>query len=159
MAPTFEITVIDPQPAVAVRTQTTADKIGEEFGGRSQEIFAYLLEKGLEPSGPPFIRYHQYSPEVVDMEVGLPISRAGDPVEDPDPQMSFIDLPGGDAVVFVHEGPYDGLAEVYSSMHDWIHAQGMDDSDPPWEIYEVSPAETDDSSKLRTRVVWPVGKA
>jgi effector-binding domain-containing protein len=156
---TFEIATIDPQPAVAVRTQTTPDKIGEQFGGLVQEVFAYLLEKGIEPSGPPFCRYHDFSAERVDMEVGLPISRAGDPVVDPDPRMAFIDLPGGDAAVAVHQGSYEGLSGVYEALHDWIHAQGLSEGGAPWEIYEVSMNETDDPAALRTRVVWPVGKA
>jgi effector-binding domain-containing protein len=154
---TFEVTIIDPQPAVAVRTETTPDKIGEQFDGLAQEVFAYILEKGIEPSGPAFIRYFEFSPERVDMEVGLPISRAGDPIVDPDPRMSFVDLPGGDAVVAVHEGSYEGLAGVYEALHDWIHAQeGLEEGDAPWEVYEVSPADTDDPAALRTRVVWPV---
>jgi AraC family transcriptional regulator len=155
----FEMTTIDPQPAVAVRTQTTADRIGEEYAGLVQEVFAYLLEKGIEPSGPPYIRYHEFAPERVDMEVGLPISRAGDPIFDPDPRMSFVDLPGGEVAVAMHEGPYDGLAKVYESLHDWIHAQGRSEGTAPWEVYEVSPDDTDDPAALRTRVVWPVGDA
>ena len=66
------------------------------------------------------------------------------------------ELPGGRAARTVHRGPYPTLGDAYSSLHDWIHAQGHDEGDGPWESYVDNPAEVADLAQLRTEITWPV---
>ena len=56
----------------------------------------------------------------------------------------------------VHRGPYPTLGEAYSTLHDWIHAQGFDEGDGPWETYIDNPEEVADVAQLRTEITWPV---
>ena len=70
--------------------------------------------------------------------------------------MGGSELPGGQAAVLVHRGSYDTLSAAYDGLHDWIHAQGYDEGDGPWETYIDNPEEVTDVAQLRTQLTWPV---
>jgi hypothetical protein len=62
------------QPYVAVRAQVVIP-FGELLGGLWGEANAFLVDKGLAPSGPPFIRYLTTDMDKkLDIEVGFPVS-------------------------------------------------------------------------------------
>ena len=70
--------------------------------------------------------------------------------------MAAGELPGGPAAITVHLGSYDGLAQTYDRLRDWIHEQGRDEGPAPWESYVDDPTEVEDVSQLRTEVCWPL---
>jgi effector-binding domain-containing protein len=94
------------------------------------------------------------------MEIGIPVTRPIGNVPSLDDaregELGSSDLPGGEAAVTMHVGPYDGLTRTYERLHDWIHAQGRDEGPGPWESYLDDPAEVDDPAELRTEVTWPL---
>ena len=76
--------------------------------------------------------------------------------DSPETEVGASELPGGRAAQVIHRGPYPTLGEAYSSLHDWIHAQGYDEGDGPWETYIDNPEEVADVAQLRTEITWPV---
>jgi AraC family transcriptional regulator len=48
-------------------------------------------------------------------------------------------VPGGEAAVLVHVGPYETLGEAYQALAEWIGGHGYRVSGPPQEIYLTSP--------------------
>jgi effector-binding domain-containing protein len=75
-------------------------------------------------------------------------------VEPGEPGVSALRRAGGRRA---HRGPYAGLAEVYPRLHDWIHAQGHDEGQGPWDPYLDNPDEVDPAS-VRTEVICPVAE-
>jgi AraC family transcriptional regulator len=157
---TVELT---PQASVAVRLQQPVAEVnlGELFDIHLPNIADQIANLGGEPAGPPYGRYHQFGPESVDVEIGIPVAM---PVANLRPlaeceagEMGTSELPGGEAAVLVHRGPYDTLPGAYDTLHDWIHAQGRDEGAGPWESYIDDPSEVSDPSQLRTEVVWLLG--
>ena len=156
------IVELTPQPSVAVRMQQpmTELNLAALFDTHLPNIADQIANLGGTPAGPPYGRYHQFGPDQVDVEIGIPVAAPVAnlrPLAECEPgEMGSSELPGGEAAVLVHRGSYDGLSDAYDGLHDWIHAQGRDEGPGPWESYVDDPSEVSDPSQLRTEVVWPL---
>jgi effector-binding domain-containing protein len=157
------IVELTPQPSVAVRQQQPMAELNlsELFDTHLPNIADQIVNLGGTPAGAPYGRYHQFGPDQVDVEIGIPVAA---PVanlralaECETGEMGSSELPGGEAAVLVHRGSYDGLSGSYDQLHEWIHAQGRDEGPGPWESYVDDPSEVEDQSQLRTEVVWLLG--
>lgn len=154
-----EIRKLTPQPAAAVRLQAPTSELAGLFDEHLPNIAHRLGDMGVQPAGPPYARYHEYGPERVDVEIGIPVASPVPNVPalaDAVPgEMGAAELPGGDVAITVHRGSYDGLSATYDGLHDWIHGQGRDEGPAPWESYVDDPSEVD-TADLRTEVCWPL---
>jgi effector-binding domain-containing protein len=157
------IVELTPQPTVAVRLQQPMAELNlaELFDLHLPNIADEIANLGGTAAGAAYGRYHEFGPEQVDVEIGIPVAA---PVANLRPlseckagEMGTAELPGGPAAVTIHRGSYDGLSGTYDALHDWIHAHGHDEGRGPWESYVDDPAEVEDHSKLRTEIVWPLG--
>jgi effector-binding domain-containing protein len=160
---TAEIVELEAQPTAAVRIQQPMAKLdlGAAFGRSFPLVAERIVEAGGSIGGPSYGRYHQFGPDVVDVEIGFPVQAAPTglaPLGSVSPgDVGLSELPGGPVARAVHLGSYDGLPATYDALHDWIHAQpGYDDGAGPWESYVDMPDDMADPSKARTEVIWPL---
>ena len=155
-----ELRDVDPQPAVVVRVSAPTPSLGELFDLHLPNIADRIADLGGEPTGAPFARYHDYSAERVDVEIGIPVrapvANLRDVAEAEPGEVAAGQLPGGRVAVTVHRGDYEGLNATYGRLDEWIRSQGLTAGAGPWESYIDDPTEVQDVSQLRTEVVWPV---
>jgi effector-binding domain-containing protein len=164
-------TLVDPaivelqaQPTAAVRLQQPmgALDLSSAFDRFMPLVAAEIEANGGAIGGPPFGRYHRFGPDVVDVEIGFPVSTPPDlpPLASREPgEVGMSELPGGPIARAAHVGPYDGLSATYDALHDWIHTQpGFDDGAGPWESYVDDPGSATDAAGLRTELLWPLVK-
>ena len=151
---------LEPRPTVAVRIQSPmADlDVGALFDSHLPTIHNTVAAAG-QRGGPAYGRYHMFGPDLADIEIGVPTEapvsgldrlskvKAGD--------VGLSELPGGLTAVVVHRGPYVSLGEAYELFHDWIHEQGHDEGEGPWESYVDDPSNVPDPSQVRTEIYWP----
>ncbi len=152
MAYDVQLKEIEKRPTVVVRAETTPDRIGETYGELLLLVSAYLESKGVEPAGPPFGRFFDYTKEHVDMEAGFPLVSPLDGEERVQPG----ELAAGKVAVTWHVGPYTTLSKAYAAMSAWMAEQGLESAGASWEVYWTDLATEPNSSTWRTEIVWPV---
>jgi effector-binding domain-containing protein len=148
------------RPTIAVRVQGTANDIAALFSDNAPSVFAKVSVLGATLASPMFGRYHEFSPDLVDVEIGVGVGSAPDGLRrlaDCEPgEVGASELPGGEAAIATHLGPYNSLKDTYDRLHEWIHEQGREEGPGPWESYVDDPAVVRDHTLLRTEVVWPL---
>ena len=109
-----EIRELSPQPAVTEVAVTDEAGIPGVVDSGFPRLFGRLAEVGVEPAGPPFIRYLRTGEEL-EMELGIPVGPdAGQPAV----------LPGGRAAVLRYVGPFSGLRDACARLERWVAEQG-----------------------------------
>ncbi|MFC7217540.1 GyrI-like domain-containing protein [Streptomyces polyrhachis] len=112
------------RPYAALRRTVTPRSLGE-LADRIPEVLAWLAERGLEPAGPPFLRY-----ELIEAEKRL-VVEAGWPLAEPvagDAAPSGVragTLPAGRYVTLVHRGHPAELASVIRALLVWARERGL----------------------------------
>lgn len=158
--PPPEIRDLGPQPTVCVRVSEPTSRLGELFRELLPLVAERIADLGGEPAGPPYGRYHAYTDQHVDVEIGVPVvapvGNLPTAEEAPRGEMAAGELPGGRAAIIQHRGSYASLNQAYSRLEAWLHDRGEQPGAGPWESYVDDPAEVRDRSQLLTEVVWPL---
>jgi effector-binding domain-containing protein len=118
----------DALPYLAIRCEVTGD-IRAVVDRAFPQLFAWLGDHGVQPTGPPFIRFHEVdgAGEPLDIEVAAPVA-AGARDEDGPVRPGL--LPAGRYVTVLHVGPYShesepDLGDAEAAIRDWIEGQGV----------------------------------
>jgi effector-binding domain-containing protein len=148
------------QPYAAIHGTVTMQTI-PAIADRITEVFGWLAGRGIDPAGPPFLRY-----DLIDMERQLVIE-AGVPVASEvsgDGAVQPGVLPAGRYAVYTHVGPFDQLIPAVRYLLDWAAERGLawDMTQTPegdrWgcrlEIYGTNPAEEPDPAKWETELAF-----
>jgi effector-binding domain-containing protein len=149
------------QPYVAVRglvTMGTFHLIADRF----PEVFGWLAERGIEPSGAPFFKYN-----VIDManemeiEAGVPVAEA---VEGTDGDVFGAELPAGRYATLTYRGHPQELVEVTGGLLAWAEERGIEwdmapsDRGDVWaarvEFQLTDPAVEPDMNKWETQLAF-----
>ena len=146
MAPDPEIRELTPQPAVVEVAVTEAAGLPAVVDSGFPRLFGRLAELGVEPAGPPYIRYLRTGEEL-ELELGIPVG--------PDAEQSS-GLPGGRAAVLRHVGRFSGLRAACAALEAWVAEQGLEPAGPFWESYVTNPRDEPDSSKWITEITQPI---
>ncbi len=143
MTPDPEIRELSPQPAVVEVAVTDAAGLPAAIDSGFPRLFGRLAELGVEPSGPPYVRYLRTGAEL-ELERGSPGGREAGPASG---------RPGGGAAVLVHVGPFSGLRDACARLQEWA---GERAAGPFWESYVTNPREEPDSPRWVTEIFLPL---
>jgi effector-binding domain-containing protein len=121
------------------------------FGAVSEAVAA----SGGTIAGPPFGWYHGMPAETVDVAAGFPVVGI-EPGAVDGTEVVVDDRTGGRAVVALHVGPFEALADSYGQVMSWMGERGLEPREDMWEEYLTDPRAEPDASRWQTRLVLPV---
>jgi len=71
-------------------------------------------------------------------------------------QVRLLEIPAVEAAIAVHEGPLDDIDRTYGALGTVVAERAIGVDGPIREYYLIGFPETEDESKHRTEVAWPV---
>lgn len=72
--------------------------------------------------------------------------------------VKFRTLPEVTVASCTYKGSYTLITEVYAAVVEWLNANGYEPDGPMFNIYHVSPHETQNPGEFVTEVCYPVKK-
>lgn len=130
-APNVVLEQRQPQPTISIRETVAIAALGEAQDAMLQALSGYIAQHGVQPAGPPFVRYHTFRETETDLELGVP---TGEPAAGEGRVAAGV-LPTGPAISTWHLGAHDRLGEAYERLHLWLKEHGREPNGAGWEIY------------------------
>jgi effector-binding domain-containing protein len=147
------------QPVLSIRRTVELAHLSEAQGESLRELWGSILRRGVEPAGPPFVRYHTFGETETDLEVGIPVVEASSG----EGQVAAGELPSGAAVTTWHLGSHDGLGDAYARLDAWLKEHEREADGAAWEVYtwidpglEPNPSAWPPPAEWRTQLIQPI---
>jgi DNA-binding transcriptional MerR regulator len=133
----------------AVEADVERDDVLGWYAGAMAELDATLRE----PLGTPGGVYDNAL-----FEVGRGHVLVHRPSQDPPSRgrVHPVELPAVELAVATHVGEHDDIDVTYGEVGAWVVANALSVAGPVRETYLVGPRDTDDPSRWRTEIGWPV---
>jgi effector-binding domain-containing protein len=145
------------QPYLAIAAHVTTEaEFRQAADSGFPELFRWLGDHGVEPSGPLLIRYLELDEdgEPLEIELGVPVGAA----VPGDGRVRAGVLPPGRYATLLHVGPYRSttapdLKAAHAALRDWADKRGVA-LDGCVEHYRIGPVEEPDHSKWETELAY-----
>jgi len=150
----IEVVQVPEQSAVFAKATCKHSEIGATLHKLLPTVANYMESASATMAGPPFCRYTGWREDECDIEAGCPVveSLSGE-------GEVFAGVLGASrAVCAYYSGPYEGLHAAHAACRSYIEENGLEPSEPPFEIYATDPEEEPDPAKWVTHVYWPVAQ-
>ena len=165
---TQEPTVVrrDATPYLAVAVTASMTELDTLAPHGWADVAAGMAERGLSPSGPPFIRYLVIDmPARMEVHVGFPVSQP----EAPGQRLLAGVVPAGRYATLVHDGPVEGLVGTNETVQRWSRDRGVDlqsgdglrgsEWEGRLETYLSGPEADPDTTSVRAEVAYLLAEA
>ncbi|MBZ5856212.1 SRPBCC family protein [Flavihumibacter profundi] len=144
------------RPAMQVLTIMDTAKITGEIGPKLQKAYGemgqLMKNEKLSMSGAPFAWYYTANEPFI-LEAAVPVDKAP---ANTSGRVHFRKLPAGNAVVAHFFGPYDKVSIAYTRLGEWVKANNLKASNPPYEVYVDDPTTKKSMYEVQTDIVQPV---
>ena len=160
--PAIELRAIPAVTALAVRQVVDAADLTAWGSGAFDALAAALSAAGLTAAGPYGALYPGdfFELERSEITVFLPATigdaSPGEGGLDPTGRVRLVEIPAVEAAVAVHEGAFSEIDRTYGALGEVVAERAIGVDGPIREYYLVSSVDTDDVSRHRTEVCWPV---
>ena len=144
-------------PATHTAAITSTVEVGNLpawYQGAMGEIDGTLSAQGIVASGPPggIYAYELFTEEHGDATLFFPVTDEVRPVGRVGPMW----LPGAELAVIVHNGSHDDVDRSYGALATYVSDHAISVDGLIREYYLVGPPDTDDESRWRTEIGWPI---
>jgi effector-binding domain-containing protein len=124
--------------------------IGMTIGLGAQQLRERLLAAGADlVSGTPYARYHSFTKDETDIEVGFEVVA---PVDVAGVRMSG--LSAGREAILTHHGAYMGIPKTFAALEAWVGDNAVSRGIPR-EVY-LSDPDAIPMAERQTEIVWPI---
>ncbi len=152
MISTPNVVVTKPQHTAVIHLLISGRDMPKYMDPAIQEILKALAYQGVAPAGPMFSYHHRRPSDTFDFELGFPVGK------DITPTGRVVNglFPAEKVVRAFYQGPYEGLAQAWSTLQKWVREQGYGEMGRFWESYLNNPNEVKDPSEYRTELNWVI---
>ncbi len=126
--------------------------IGMKLGMNYGRIMEEMKKQGLEQQGAPFAIYYTESVTNWEMDVCIPVNKAGKSSGD----IKAASYAGGNMVVASHYGAYENTPAGHEAAAKFMESNNKKSIGPPWERYVTDPMLEKDTAKWLTEICYPV---
>lgn len=149
----YECQLVDraAQPAMIIRARTPMLELPQVLGVAMGAIAEFLASREIQPTGAPFVAYHNMDMQDLDIEIGFPVAETVHGVMDVQPG----EIPGGMVACTLHTGPYSKVSEAYDALNVLITERSLQPTGVAYEFYLNDPMTTPEE-RLQTEVVLPL---
>ncbi len=135
-----------------VHDSASVATIGMKLGAGYGRILGEIQKQGLEQSGAPFAIYYTESTTNWEMDICIPVNKAGKQNGDIKPG----EYSGGNMVVASHFGPYENTPAGHEAAAKFMETNRKKSIGAPWERYITDPMTEKDTAKWLTEICYPV---
>lgn len=144
----IEMTYSELIHTAVIRSRVRPKELAQFVPAACGEVWSFMRSAGLPRPGRHLAVYLDAAGSV---EVGVEVTG---PFVGSD-RVHCSTLPAGRVVTTVHFGPYAGLSEAHTAIHEWCAGHGHRRSSISWELYgHWQESWNTDSSKIRTDVFY-----
>lgn len=146
---------LDEQRILSIRHRVQQVAIPEFIANSIDDLLGRLALLGADPTGPPFVAYHEFGPHGIDAEVCIPVPesvRASG-------AMLTRTMPPMTVARALHVGPYDRLGAAYQAVNEWVDDHHLTIVGPFHERYLNSPGDVASPADYLTEIDVPVDEA
>ncbi|MEM9563649.1 MAG: MerR family transcriptional regulator [Actinomycetota bacterium] len=152
----IHVRTVEHADAIAIVDEVAPDDYAAFFADAYARLWALIAGGTFALAGPSGALFraevrHDDPDRVV---AYLPVT-APAPI-DPSTGVELVELPATTVAVAVHEGSYDDIDDAYASLGAWVAYHGEPTGEDVREVYVVSYDRTDDPSKFRSEIHWPI---
>lgn len=138
------------QPVLSIRTHARVEELPQLIGKSYEAIMQVMNEKGIYPSGEPYVAYFNLDMKNLDVEMGFPVATAGEGKGDVKPGV----IPGGRKAATLYVGPYPEMTSAYEALTTFVEEQGYKPTGVAYEHYLTGPDTP--PAEHKTRIVFPI---
>lgn len=141
-------------PAVAIRAVVDLSDLLSWYHGALGELYATVAAQGLQPSNPSggLFSSELFQHERGEATVFVPVSKDVKSVG----RVTPLVVPAAELAITVHRGPHTDIDVTYGSLGAYVSEHALTVEGPVREYYPIDARDTDDSSKWRTEIGWPI---
>ncbi|MFN3875103.1 MAG: GyrI-like domain-containing protein [Flavobacteriales bacterium] len=147
-----EITTTREIPAATIHLVIPGKDMPKHMDPAIREILKVLADQGQQPIGPMFSYHHRRPSDIFDFEIGFPVAKA---IKESG-RVKNGKLPAERVVRSVYQGPYEGLAQAWPALQEWVRENGHGETGRFWECYLNNPDEVKDPKDYRTELNWVI---
>lgn len=137
-------------PVLAVEVQAPRALVPLAVAETFIDVREATQAQRLEAGSPEFVRYDRIAEEVR-FVVGVPTDRLPSANRSNGASSGF---PSGHAGVARHAGDHEHALDEFRELEEWIVAQGLTPSGPPFEFHWTRAEDGYDSGTWETSLVW-----
>jgi DNA-binding transcriptional MerR regulator len=156
--PNYDVVLKEVPPMLVASRRVTIPtnaEVPHYLGGAFDETYGLIASRGANPAGPCLAVWHQPAAvlENEDAEGAVPLEK---PLEGTD-RVKVYELPGGQFVSAVHDGPFETMSQAHAAILSWIESNGYEAAGTYREVYLGEAGEG--GSDPVTEIQYPVAKA
>ncbi|NWH07999.1 MAG: SRPBCC family protein [Alphaproteobacteria bacterium] len=122
--------------------------IGQALGKAYGQIGAYMQKNGIAMAGAPLAITLSHESGTWRFNAAMPIASAPATAPTAEDGVMLGETPAGQAVKFVHKGPYSAMAASYDAIAAYMKANNLAESDMSFEEYVSDPADTPEADLI-----------